>query len=168
MTTHGFLRVAAASPELRVADCRFNAERTLDLLRRAEDAGVDLVVFPELGLTGYTCHDLFHDHTLRRSAAAALETLLSAADLCFGGVAAVGLPVALDGRLFNTAAAMSPAFVTSRRDILAEVAAVLGISRAAAATWLRSADPQAVAELGAHLVGYLELFRHRHIVPPRC
>ena len=104
MPPHGFLRVAAASPELRVADCRFNAERTLDLLRRAEDIGADLVVFPEMGLTGYTCHDLFHDHTLRRSASAALETLLSAADLCFGGVAVVGLPVALDGRLFNAAA----------------------------------------------------------------
>ena len=62
--------LTAASPELRVADCRFNAERTLDLLRRAEDAGADLAVFPEMGLTGYTCHDLFHDHTLRRSAAA--------------------------------------------------------------------------------------------------
>jgi len=104
MTTHGFLRVAAASPELRVADCRYNAERTLDLLRQAEDVGVDLVVFPELGLTGYTCNDLFHHRTLLEAALSALETLLDAADMCFGGVAVVGLPLEVDGRLFNCAA----------------------------------------------------------------
>jgi NAD+ synthase (glutamine-hydrolysing) len=104
MTTHGFLRVAAASPELRVADCRFNAERTLDLLRLAEDVGADLVVFPEMGLTGYTCHDLFHQKTLQRAAVAALETLLNAAEMCFDGIAIVGLPVEVDGRLFNCAA----------------------------------------------------------------
>ncbi|HET6575990.1 MAG TPA: NAD(+) synthase, partial [Fimbriiglobus sp.] len=104
MPTHGFLRVAAASPDLRVADCRFNAERTLDLLRQAEDVGADLAVFPELGLTGYTCNDLFHHRTLQHAALAALDTLLDAADLCFGGVAVVGLPLEVDGRLFNCAA----------------------------------------------------------------
>jgi NAD+ synthase (glutamine-hydrolysing) len=102
---HGFLRVAAAVPDLRVADCRFNAERTLDLLRQAEDRGVRLAVFPECGLTGYTCGDLFHQPTLLNSAEAALETLLSAADLCFSGVVVVGLPVVLDGMVFNCAAA---------------------------------------------------------------
>ncbi len=104
MPTHGFLRVAAASPDLRVADCRFNAERTLDLLRQAEDVGADLVVFPEMGLTGYTCNDLFHQRTLQEAAVASLETLLTAADMCFGGVSVVGLPVEVDGRLFNCAA----------------------------------------------------------------
>jgi NAD+ synthase (glutamine-hydrolysing) len=103
MPTHGFLRVAAGSPELRVADCRFNAERTLDLLRQAEDVGADLAVFPEMGLTGYTCNDLFHHRTLQRAAVAALETLLGAAEMCFGGVAVVGLPLEVDGRLFNCA-----------------------------------------------------------------
>ncbi len=107
MSNYGFLRVVAASPELRVADCRFNVERTLDLLRQADDIGADVVVFPELGLTGYTCHDLFHDHTLQRSALQALETLLGAAEMCFGGVTIVGLPIAVDGRLFNTAVAFA-------------------------------------------------------------
>jgi NAD+ synthase (glutamine-hydrolysing) len=102
---HCFLRVAAAVPELRVADAAFNAERTLDLLREAEDRGVRLTVFPECGLTGYTCGDLFHQSTLLRSAEAALESLLSAADLCFSGVGVVGLPLALDGMVFNAAAA---------------------------------------------------------------
>jgi len=104
MPTHGFLRVAACSPELRVADCRFNAERSLDLLRQADDLGADLAVFPEMGLTGYTCNDLFHHRTLQQAAVAALETLLSAADMCFGGVGVVGLPLEVDGRLFNCAA----------------------------------------------------------------
>lgn len=102
---HSFLRVAAAVPELRVADAAFNAERTLDLLREAEERQVRLAVFPECGLTGYTCGDLFHQSTLLRSAEAALESLLSAADLCFSGVGVVGLPVALDGMVFNAAAA---------------------------------------------------------------
>ncbi len=104
MPTHGFLRVVACSPELRVADCRFNAERSLDLLRQADDLGADLAVFPEMGLTGYTCNDLFHQRTLQQAAVAALETLLSAADMCFAGVGVVGLPLEVDGRLFNCAA----------------------------------------------------------------
>jgi NAD+ synthase (glutamine-hydrolysing) len=104
MPADPFLRVAVACPELRVADCRFNAERTLDLLREAEGQGVDVVVFPECGLTGYTCHDLFHQPALQRAAVAALETLLTAADMCFGGVAAVGLPLVVNGAVFNCAA----------------------------------------------------------------
>ena len=104
MSTHGFLRVAAAVPELRVADCRFNAGRTLDLLREAEDRHAALAVFPECGLTGYTCGDLFHQPTLLRAAETALETLLSAAEMCFSGVGAVGLPAAVDGQVFNCAA----------------------------------------------------------------
>jgi len=100
---HNFLRVAAATPELRVADCSFNAERTLDLLRLADDQGADLVVFPELGLTGYTCHDLFHQQTLIRAAEKALMFLLKESER-FTFVWTVGLPVELDGRLFNAAA----------------------------------------------------------------
>ena len=72
MNTHGFLRVAAACPELRVADCPFNADRTLALMARAEGQGVNLLVFPECGLTGYTCHDLFHLQSLQRAAEEAL------------------------------------------------------------------------------------------------
>ncbi|MGL6097353.1 MAG: NAD(+) synthase [Fimbriiglobus sp.] len=99
---HGFLRAAACSPELRVADPAFNAARTLDQLRRADDVGADLAVFPECGLTGYTCHDLFHQPTLIRAAEDALAGVL--ADDVFRGIAVIGLPVHLDGRLFNAAA----------------------------------------------------------------
>lgn len=104
MHDFGFLRVAACSPELRVADPRFNADRTLDLLRRAADDGADLAVFPETGLTGYTCHDLFHHFTLLSAAEDALGTVLATSADFFPGVVVVGLPVRLDGRLFNAAA----------------------------------------------------------------
>lgn len=101
---HNFLRVAAATPELRVADCTFNAERTLELLRLAEDQGTDLVVFPELGLTGYTCNDLFHQQALVAAADAALAFLLKECEVAYRGIWVVGLPVEVDGRLFNVAA----------------------------------------------------------------
>ena len=104
MNTHGFLRVAAACPELRVADCPFNADRTLALMARAEGQGVNLLVFPECGLTGYTCHDLFHLQTLQRAAEAALERVVVQGEKVYRGVAVVGLPLAVEGQLFNCAA----------------------------------------------------------------
>src|SRR6476661_6211972 len=99
MNTFGFLRVAAACPELRVADTAFNADRTLDLLARAEGQGINLVVFPEMGLTGYTCYDLFHTLPLQRAAEAALARVIEHGAKVFRGVALVGLPLALDGQL---------------------------------------------------------------------
>ncbi len=104
MNTHGFLRVAAACPELRVADCPFNADRTLALMARAEGQGVNLLVFPECGLTGYTCGDLFHLQTLQRAAEVALEKVVTQGEKVFRGVAVVGLPLAIEGQLFNCAA----------------------------------------------------------------
>jgi Carbon-nitrogen hydrolase len=68
MTNHGFVRVAAAVPALRVADYAFNVERILGLLARAQDEGVAVLVFPELCLTGYTCADLFHQTVLQEGA----------------------------------------------------------------------------------------------------
>ena len=104
MTHHGFLRVAAATPEVRVADCPVNADRTLDLLARAEEQGVNLAVFPEMGLTGYTCGDLFHTLPLQRAAEAALAKVIDHGAKVFRGVALVGLPLVIDGQLFNCAA----------------------------------------------------------------
>lgn len=104
MTPHGFLRVAAASPELRLADCQFNADRTLELLKQAEVKGANLVVFPEMGLTGYTCHDLYHTLPLQRAAEAALAQVIAKSAKVFRGIAVVGLPLVVDGQLFNAAA----------------------------------------------------------------
>jgi NAD+ synthase (glutamine-hydrolysing) len=100
--THGFLRVAAACPDLRVADVPFNVDRTLELLAQAEERGASLVVFPEMGLTGYTCADLFHTLPLQRAAEAGLEKLLQQRE--YRGVFVVGLPLAVNGQLFNCAA----------------------------------------------------------------
>lgn len=104
MNPFGFLRVAAACPELRVADAAFNADRTLELLAQAEQQGANLVVFPEMGITGYTCYDLFHTQTLPQAAETALARVVEQGAKVFRGVAVVGLPVAVDGGIFNCAA----------------------------------------------------------------
>ncbi len=104
MNQFGFVRVAAAVPCLRVADCAFNAERILALLNRAEEQQVAVLVFPELGLTGYTCGDLFQQPTLQRAALRALFDVVEKGQRVFSGLAVVGLPVVVDDLLFNCAA----------------------------------------------------------------
>jgi NAD+ synthase (glutamine-hydrolysing) len=106
MNPHGFVRVAAAVPQVRVGDCAFNAERTVGLLARAEEQGVAVLVFPELGLTGYTCGDLFHQPRLLAGAVEALGTVLGGTLKTFGGLAVVGLPLFHDDQLFNCAAVL--------------------------------------------------------------
>ena len=106
MLSYGFLRAAAAVPHLRVADCAFNAERTASLMRRAEALGVAVLVFPEMGLTGYTCGDLFHQAPLQRAALDALERVRLASGADFRGLVTVGLPLAIDDQLFNCAAVL--------------------------------------------------------------
>ena len=99
----GFITVAVATPEVTVADCVHNAEATASLIQEAAARGVKILVFPELGLTAYTCGDLFLQPALLRGAEAALGAVLEATrgkDL----VAAVGLPVAVGGCLYNCAA----------------------------------------------------------------
>ena len=104
MLRHGFLRVAAAVPSLRVADCAYNADRILALMARAESQGIAVVVFPELCLTGYTCADLFQQIPLQRGALAALARVARAGGEVFSGLAIVGLPLAVDDQVFNCAA----------------------------------------------------------------
>jgi NAD+ synthase (glutamine-hydrolysing) len=105
--TFGLLRVAAASPWLRVADCAANAQRILALLARAEREGVALLVFPELCLTGYTCGDLFQQQALQHAALAALDEVREVTSTQFSGIAVVGLPLTVRGQLFNVAAVLS-------------------------------------------------------------
>jgi NAD+ synthase (glutamine-hydrolysing) len=106
MLRHGFLRVAAATPALRVADCAYNVEQVLALLRHAEEQAVAVAVFPELCLTAYTCADLFQHPTLQQGALAALARLLEAGASAFSGLAIVGLPLAVDDQVFNCAAVL--------------------------------------------------------------
>ena len=101
----GFVTVAAATPKIRVADCRYNAEQIFTLMRQADQQGVKVIVFPELCLTGYTCGDLFLQDSLLRGAEEGLKTILEATrnlDM----VAAIGLPVRdqWHNKLYNCAA----------------------------------------------------------------
>jgi NAD+ synthase (glutamine-hydrolysing) len=104
--SYGFVRVGTAVPRLKVADCDYNASQIVELLKQAQAAGVSLVVFPELSLTGYTCADLFLQAELRRSALEALSALASSAASVYAGLAFVGVPVWLDDQLFNCAVAL--------------------------------------------------------------
>ncbi len=101
--SYGFVRVAVCSPELRVADVDFNVRVMVDAMKRASEENCALVLFPELGVTGYTCGDLFYQSLLLESARNALNTLAQAAaekNLA----AVVDLPLLQDGRIYNCAA----------------------------------------------------------------
>jgi NAD+ synthase (glutamine-hydrolysing) len=99
---HGFVRVAAAVPEVRIGDPELNARRTLELVRGADQARCALVTFPELGLAGYSSEDLFHQSALLERVLAGLELLIDAtADL--EPVIVVGAPVVCEHGLFNAA-----------------------------------------------------------------
>ena len=100
---HGFARVAAATPLVRVGDPQYNLGATVELMREAAREKAVLAVFPELGLSAYTCDDLFHQQALIEGAEEALADLLKQSrNLPLAAL--VGLPVAVDGLLYNCAA----------------------------------------------------------------
>ena len=101
----GFFRIAAATPEIRPADCEFNRNAVLALMRECAAKQVGAVAFPELCLTGYTCGDLFRDRTLLAGAEQALAELLKETEE-LNLLAFVGLPVASGAELYNCAAAI--------------------------------------------------------------
>ncbi len=101
--SHDLARVAVAIPEIRVADPEFNAARTVELMERAADERAVVALFPELGLSAYSCDDLFHQRALLDACRAALRRVVEASrDLQL--VAAVGLPLQVGHLLFNCAA----------------------------------------------------------------
>ena len=71
---YGFLKVAAAVPTVRVADCEYNCNQIEQLILQAETQGVEIVVFPELSITGYTCQDLFRQSQLLSSSVSFYQT----------------------------------------------------------------------------------------------
>ncbi len=101
----GFIRVAAATPDVKVADPVFNREQTQKMIEEGKRRGAKLMVFPELGMTAYTCGDLFLQDTLLESAKREFEKLVDSTRgtdmLVF-----VGLPWEKDGKLYNVAAAV--------------------------------------------------------------
>ena len=101
----GFIKAAAASPALRVADCAYNRDRIIEIIRKAQDRDVKLLVLPELAVTGYTCGDLFGQNALLEGALEALEDIIEAteeSDLLL----VIGVPLTAEGRLYNCAADM--------------------------------------------------------------
>ena len=99
----GFIRVAAASPIIRVGDVDYNISQTVSLARKAAAKDTAVIVFPELGITGYTCGDLFNQKALLDKAKIGLFDLAEqTGDL--NTVIIVGLPYELGGKLYNVAA----------------------------------------------------------------
>ncbi len=100
--SHGFVRVAAAVPTVKVAEPAFNVERTIALAQRASEAGAGLLAFPELGISAYTNEDLFHQQALNDAVLAALRELVDASEELMP-VLVVGAPLMAEQALFNTA-----------------------------------------------------------------
>ncbi|PXA83992.1 NAD(+) synthase [Caulobacter sp. D4A] len=102
---HGFVRVAAAVPKVKLADPAMNAQSVLDLVRQAHDQGVAAIAFPELGLTGYSIDDLLQQDVLLDAVEAAIATLAQASKT-LAPLFVVGAPLRDAGRLYNTAVAI--------------------------------------------------------------
>jgi NAD+ synthase (glutamine-hydrolysing) len=99
----GFVRVATIAPDVRVADVEHNTQAIIAALEEAAARGCALALFPELGITGYTCADLFYQSLLRAQARAAL-TAIAAASARLGIAADDGLPCEAAGKLYTGAA----------------------------------------------------------------
>lgn len=102
----GYVKVAAAIPSVKVADCDFNTKRTIELLEDAEKQGVEIIIFPELGITGYSCADLFAQNVLLEEAKAGLRKIAEWSK-SKNIIAIVGLPLQINGILYNTAAVIN-------------------------------------------------------------
>ena len=99
----GFLKIACATPDVHVADCAYNREQIVRMMQEAAHAGAALTVFPELCITGYTCLELFLQDTLLEGALDALFDILKQTEE-LDMLAVIGLPIAVDGKLYNCAA----------------------------------------------------------------
>ena len=98
----GFIKIACATPDLKLADCEYNASRIIELIKDAEIKGVKIVCFPELAITGYTCGDLFLQEALLDSAKSGLLNIIEETtniDI----VSIIGIPLEHGGKLYNCA-----------------------------------------------------------------
>lgn len=100
--SHGFVRLAAAVPQVALADPRQNASRTIELIQRAHRDAVAVVAFPELGLCGYSVDDLIQQDALLDEVDAALASVIEAT-AALTPVVAVGAPLRVDDGLYNCA-----------------------------------------------------------------
>ena len=105
-TSFGYVRVAAAVPQMRVADCQYNASEIKKQITEAIHEGVQVICFPELSITGYTCADLFFTQQLQKDALAALEDVCAfTRDLPI--IVLIGAPLKVDNNLYNCAFVMT-------------------------------------------------------------
>lgn len=102
MTNYGFVRVATATPQVKVADCMYNTAQIVQMISEAQEKGVSIVVFPELSITAYTCADLFLQRILLEESLTALKEICEATR-GLSVTAIVGVPVQIGTRLYNTA-----------------------------------------------------------------
>lgn len=105
MSTYGYYRMAAVVPKVRVADVEANAAELIAAAQMAAEGGAQAIVFPELCLTGYTCGDLFFHPRLQQAALRGLAQF-AAETSSLGAIQIVGLPLAIDDKLYNVAAAV--------------------------------------------------------------
>ena len=102
----GYVRVAASVPEIKVANVEFNVKEIVSEIKNLSKEGVQVVVFPELSMTGYTCGDLFNQDFLVEKSIEGLETIVKdTAKLDI--VSIVGMPVRIDNKLYNSAVVVS-------------------------------------------------------------
>jgi NAD+ synthase (glutamine-hydrolysing) len=102
----GFLRIAAAVPDLRVADVDFNVDAMLGMVKEARSKGVQVLAFPEMSVTGYTIADLVHQQSLLTKAEDGLMRL-AAGSAGSGMLIVAGLPLCVDQKVFNCAAVLN-------------------------------------------------------------
>lgn len=100
---YGFIRVSAATPKIRVADCKGNGQKIIKLIKEANEDSVSVIVFPELCITGYTCSDLFLQKSLLNAAENTLKEIInSTKDMNI--ISIIGVPVPYEDALYNCAA----------------------------------------------------------------
>ena len=102
---YGFIRVGSALPKCKLADCIYNTEELIQILQQANEKQIQILVFPELSITAYTCGDLFFQHSLLEYAEKGLNDIIKASQN-IDVFAVVGTPVVIDNQLFNCAVAI--------------------------------------------------------------
>ena len=98
----GFIKIACATPDIKVADCQYNADRIIELITEAQSKGVKIICFPELSVTGYTCGDLFLQDALLSSAKSELVRIVKETEK-LDIVSIIGMPLTVCGKLYNCA-----------------------------------------------------------------
>lgn len=106
MNRYGFVRVAAATPSMKVADCEYNTDQVLKIIADAEEQNVSVIVFPEMGITGYTCADLFNQQLLREQAIESLRRICIETSE-YSIISIVGMPLEINNKLYNVGIVVS-------------------------------------------------------------